>query len=211
MNGHRLRRIALAFMTVGLVGCMALAAPTAQARKKLVQKTFTKGVGSPSGGTALFIPDGAGQAAQLVRSPINVKGLNKRGKIKDVNVGVRAGHQFAKDLEFYLASPRGVISLSHDVGGQGNNYGGSFASCAGQFTLFDSDTPTRIDTPGLTAPFAGTFAPMESLNLLNGLGDKKATNATWSLLVEDDDPSNPSGVLFCWKLTLVTTNPKTKR
>jgi hypothetical protein len=136
-----------------------------------------------------------------------VSGLNPRGKIKDVNVGVRADHPFADDLEFYLASPRGVINLSHDVGGGGNNYGGLFQSCAGQFTLFDSNVPTSIPTPGLRAPFAGSFGPIESLGLLNGLGDKKATNATWTLLVEDDNPSF-TGTLFCWKLTIRATNPR---
>ncbi|MGZ5348455.1 MAG: hypothetical protein ACXWGV_12820, partial [Solirubrobacterales bacterium] len=33
--------------------------------------------------------DGGGTATQLVRSAIPVKGLNPRGKITDVNVGVR--------------------------------------------------------------------------------------------------------------------------
>jgi hypothetical protein len=204
MIGRKLGLFAVAALVLSLV----VAAPTAQARKKTVTKTFVTGVGSPTGGVAINIPDGAGQATQLARSKINVKGLNPRGKIKDVNVGVRAQHPFAKDLEFYLATPRGVINLSHDVGGNGNNYGAGPASCAGIFTIFDSNTPTRIDTPGLQAPFAGFFAPIESLGLLNGLGDKKATNAAWSLLVEDDDNMNPAGFLACWFLQIKTTNPR---
>ena len=170
-------------------------------------KTYEVGVGAPNGGLAIPIPDGAGQATQLARSVIHVKGLNPRGKIKHVNVGVRIQHPFAKDIEVYLASPRGVINLSHDVGGDGNNYGAGPASCAGTFTTFDSNTPTRIDTPGLQAPFAGFFAPIESLNQLTGLGDKKATNAAWSLLVEDDDNAHPAGTLACWYLQIKTTNP----
>jgi hypothetical protein len=204
MMGRKLGLIAVAALAVSLVAT----APAAQARKKTVTKTYEVGVGAPSGGTAIPIPDGAGQATQLARSFIHVKGLNKRGKIKDVNVGVRIQHPFAKDLEVYLASPRGVINLSHDVGGEGNNYGAGPASCAGTFTIFDSNTPTRIDTPGLQAPFAGFFAPIESLNFLSGLGDKKATNAVWTLLVEDDDNSHPAGTLDCWFLQIKTTNPK---
>jgi hypothetical protein len=203
MNGRKLG-LMVAALCIGLV----LAAPAAEARKKVVTKTFSTGVGSPSGGVPIPIPDGAGQATQLVRSAIKVKGLNPRGKIKDVNVGVRAQHQSARDLEFYLATPRGVINLSHDVGGTGNNYGAGPESCAGILTVFDSNTPTRIDTLGLEAPFAGTFAPMESLGLLNGLGDKKATNASWSLLGEDDDNTSPAGTLLCWTLTIRATNPK---
>jgi hypothetical protein len=204
MMGRKLGLIAVAALAVSLVAT----APAAQARKKTVTKTYEVGVGAPSGGTAMPIPDGAGQATQLARSFIHVKGLNKRGKIKDVNVGVRIQHPFAKDLEVYLASPRGVINLSHDVGGEGNNYGAGPASCGGTFTIFDSNTPTRIDTPGLQAPFAGFFAPIENLNFLSGLGDKKATNAVWTLLVEDDDNSHPAGTLACWFLQIKTTNPK---
>jgi hypothetical protein len=204
MFGRKLGLFAVVVLALGLV----LAAPAAQARKKVVTKTFEVGVGAPSGGFAIPINDGAGQAAQLARSGIDVRGLNPRGKIKDVNVGVRAQHPFAKDLEFYLATPRGVINLSHDVGGEGNNYGAGPASCAGTFTTFDSDTPTSIAAPGLQAPFAGFFAPLESLDLLSGLGDKKATNARWSLLAEDDDNTHPAGTLECWYMTIKTTNPK---
>src|SRR3954470_19072562 len=204
MYGRKLGLVAVAALALGLV----LTAPVAQARKKVVTKTFEVGVGAPSGGFAIPINDGAGQAAQLARSSIDVRGLNPRGKIKDVNVGVRIQHPFAKDLEVYLATPRGVINLSHDVGGDGNNYGAGPPSCAGTFTIFDSNTPTRIDTPGLQAPFAGFFAPIESLGLLTGLGDKKATNARWSLLAEDDDNTHPAGTLECWFLQIKTTNPR---
>jgi hypothetical protein len=206
MMGRKLGYLGLIAAVMVLV--LAMAAPGAQARKKVITKTYTVGVGAPSGGITIPIPDGAGQATQLTRSALAVRGLNPRGKIKDVNVGVRIQHPFAKDLEIYLATPRGVINLSHDVGGDGNNYGAGPASCAGIFTVFDSDTPTRIDTPGLQAPFAGFFAPMESLDLLNGLGDKKATNAAWSLLVEDDDNMRPAGALECWYLQIRSTNPR---
>jgi Proprotein convertase P-domain len=206
MIGRKLGLIAVAALAL----CLVVAAPAAQARKKVVTKSFAVGVGAPGGGFAIPIIDGAGQAAQLARSPIHVKGLNPRGKIKHVSVGVRIQHPFAKDVEIYLASPRGVINLAHDVGGEGNNYGAGPASCGGTFTIFDSNTPTRIDTPGLQAPFAGFFAPMESLGRLNGLGDKKATNAAWSLLVEDDDNAHPAGSLACWFLTIKTTNPPKK-
>jgi hypothetical protein len=215
MNAGKLGRIGGALLAVGLVGCMALA-PAAQAGKKAkkskkVTKTWTKGVGGSLGGLQTTIPDGGGAATQLVRSAIPVKGLNPRGKIIDVNVGVRATHARAADLEFYLATPRGVINLSSDNGGAGNNYGSGPASCVGQFTLFDSDNPTLISTPGLNAPFAGSFAPEESLDRLAGLGNKKATNATWTLLAEDDSNANPAGTLDCFKLTIASTSPKKKK
>jgi hypothetical protein len=202
MMGRKLGLIAAAIGVVALA-----AAPAAQAGKVTVN-TFSRGAGGTQGGVPLTIPDAGGNAPQLVRSPINVKGLNPRGKIKHVTVGVRATHPFADDLEFYLASPSGVINLAHDVGQGGNNFGAGPASCGGTFTTFDSNNPTSIQTPGLTAPFAGAFAPAEPLSLLNGLGDKKATNATWTLLVEDDNNTHPAGTLDCWALNIKSTNPK---
>jgi len=193
-------------LVAALVGSLAMALPATAA--KTITKTYTKGVGGEQGGVPIAIPDGAGMATQLVRSPLTVKKLNPRGNIKDVDVSVRATHQHAADLEFYLASPRGVINLSSDNGGNGNNYGGGFESCQGAFTTFDSDVPTLISTPGIQAPFVGSFAPEESLDILNKLGGKKATNATWSLLVEDDSNANPTGTLFCWSLKIKQTNPK---
>jgi hypothetical protein len=206
MNGRKLGRtalVAVAALAIGLV----IAAP-AQARKKVITKTFEVGVGAPSGGLPLNIPDGGGAAQQLVRDPVAVKKLNPRGKIKDVNVGVRITHPFASDLELYLATPRGVINLSHDVGGSGNNYGNGFAGCSGGLTIFDSQTPTSIASPGLQAPFVGFYAPQESLGLLNGLGAKKATNATWSLLVMDDNNMHGTGTVDCFELTVRATNPR---
>src|SRR4051794_25717344 len=207
MNAGKLGRVALMATAALLVGLL-VAVPAAQARKKTVAKTYEVGVGAPGGGVPMPIPDGAGQATQLARSTIHAKGLNPRGKIKDVNVRVHIQQPLAQDLEGYLATPRGGIHLSHDVGGDGNNYGAGPASCAGSFTVFDSNTPTRIATPGLQSPFAGFFPPMESLGLLNGLGDKKATNARWSLLAEDDDNTHPAGTLDCWFLQIKTTKPR---
>ena len=204
MFGRKLSLIATGVLALGLV----LAAPAAQARKKVINKTYDVGVGAQSGGVPLNIPDGGGAAQQLVRDPIAVKGLNPRGKIKDVNVGVRITHPFASDLEIYLASPRGVLNLSHDVGGSGNNYGNGFAGCSGGLTTFDSQTPTSIATPGLQAPFVGFFAPQEPLTFLNALGGKKATNAIWSLLVMDDNSTHGSGTVDCFRLTITETNPK---
>jgi subtilisin-like proprotein convertase family protein len=207
MNARKLGRLTLMAAAVLALG-LVLAAPAAQARKKVITKTFEVGVGAPSGGVPLSIPDGGGAAEQLVRDPIIVKGLNPRGKIKDVNVGVRITHPFASDLEIYLATPRGVLNMSHDVGGGGNNYGNGFAGCSGGLTTFDSQTPTSIATPGLQAPFVGFFAPEQTLNFLNGIGDKKATNAAWSLLVMDDNNMHGTGTLDCFKLTVSSTNPR---
>jgi hypothetical protein len=176
-------------------------------KPKFVTKTFTNGVGGQFGGVAATIPDGAGNQPQLVRSVIPVKGFPKRGNIKDVNVGVRANHPFDDDLEFYLVSPRGVLNLSSDNGSNHANYGSGAAACAGSvMTLFDSNSPLSITTPG-AAPFAGSFAPEESLATLNGMGGKKVNNTTWTLIASDDKPTD-DGQLFCWSLTIKMTDPR---
>ena len=195
--------------SVALLAVTGIAATTAGAKKKKpkpVTKTFTNDVGGQLGGVATTVPDGAGGLPQLVRSQITVKGVPKRGNIQDVNVGVRAGHTFDDDFEFYLVSPRGVIDLSSDNGGSGGGYGAGATSCAGTFTTFDSQAPALISTPGL-APFAGSFAPEESLNSLNGMGCKKVNNTTWTLLVSDDKPAD-TGTLFCWSLQIKMSNPR---
>ena len=188
-------------------GCLALSAH-ALAAGKFITKTYTSGVGGDQGGVAHTIPDGAGPATQLVRDSIKVKKLNPLGKIRDVDVSVRLTHPSARDVELYLASPRGVINLSSDNGANGSDYGAGSESCGGVFTEFDSDAPTLIAAPGLAAPFVGRYAPEESLDRLNGLGGKKARNADWTLLAMDDDSVGKTGTLFCWQLKIKQTNPK---
>jgi subtilisin-like proprotein convertase family protein len=198
--------VVAAIAAVACVAVLPAGSATAKKKPKFVTKTFTNGVAGQFGGVATTIPDGAGQQPQLVRSQIPVKGFPKRGNIKDVNVGVRANHPFDDDLEFYLVTPRGVLNLSSDNGGNNANYGAGATSCGGTLTLFDSNSPIPITTPN-TAPFVGAFAPEESLATLNGLGGKKVDNTTWTLIASDDKPAD-SGTLFCWSLTIKTTNPK---
>ena len=106
-----------ALAAVAVAGGLAMA-PAAGAAK-FTTITDSRGAGGSLGGEVLPIPDGAGEQTQLVRSGIPIKRLNPRGKIVDVNVQVRATHSQARDLEFYLATPRGVIALSSDNGGAG--------------------------------------------------------------------------------------------
>jgi hypothetical protein len=196
----------IAVAAVAIAGIAPGGAAAKKKKPKFVTKTFTNGVAGQFGGVATTIPDGAGGQPQLVRSQIPVNGFPKRGNIKDVNVGVRASHPFDDDLEFYLVSPRGVLDLSSDNGGNNAGYGAGAASCGGTLTLFDSNSTIPITTPN-TAPFVGAFAPEESLATLNGLGGKKIDNTTWTLIASDDKPAD-SGTLFCWSLSIKTTDPK---
>ncbi len=208
MNG-KLKRLTVAGVVAVTVAAVGLVPGVAGAKKKHskpVTKTFTNGVGGQTGGVASAIPDGGGQLPQLVRSTINVKGLPKRGNIQHVAVGIRANHPLDDDLEFYLVTPRGVLDLSSDNGSGHNDYGSGATSCAGTMTVFDSNSPTSIATPGAW-PYNGFFAPEESLFRLNGLGGKKVNNTTWTLIASDDQKGE-QGTLFCWTLQIKMSNPK---
>ena len=103
-----------------------------------------------------------------------------------------------------------MIALTSDNGGTGNNYG------AGAVELRRKSDRVRLQRPdadldaGPDGAVPGTFAPEETLTLLNGLGGKKASNSKWSLLVEDDSNANPAGTLDCWGITIKATNPSSR-
>ena len=205
MSDPKLRRVAGAVIAAALIGCLAVA--PAAGEEEVVTKTYLQGVGSPTGGTALPIPDGAGPLTQLVRSPINVKGLNPRGKIRHVNVGVRPATR----------RPRTSSSTSPRRGGDQPLIGQRWRRQQLRRQLRQLRRPVhpvrqRLAHPDQHRGPAGALRrdlrSRGGLKLLDGLGNKKATNATWSLLVEDDDSNNPVGTLWCWKLVISATNPQ---
>ena len=193
----KLRRLAGALTLAGLVSCLALALP-AGAANKAAFVTKTKVVSS--GSLNLALPDVVGNGAEtdenVVRSTIKPQGIRNRARIKDVNVSVRLDHAAARDVNLYLASPKGVIKLSTDNGGLDNDYGTGADDCSGTPVVFDSQAPGSI-VDG-TAPFNGSFRPEESLAGLNGITGKVAKQR-WTLIALDDNASG-EGTLFCWKL-----------
>ena len=94
MNTGKWSARAAGVVLVAALAGGAMLAPNAMGAKKsaskFITKTYSKGTGGSLGGVPIGIPDGGGTATQIVRSGIPVKGLNPRGKITDVNVGVRA-------------------------------------------------------------------------------------------------------------------------
>jgi subtilisin-like proprotein convertase family protein len=181
---------------------------TGAAKKKRKPALVTKTVSS--GSVTLAIPDPeAGNSDVIpasVRSPVALA-IPARATIRDVDASVRLNHTFDADVEIHLASPRGVILLSRDNGGAGDNYGSGATSCGGVPTTFDSSVATPI-TAGIP-PFVGTFAPQESLAVLNGLRGR-AASMPWTLEVTDDD-AQYSGTLYCWNLTVKYRTPRKKR
>jgi len=200
MRTSKLTRVGAAATMAGLAACLALALPAAQAKSKHVTatKTFTSGdlaLLAPDPNTALSDSD-----PNLVRSFIGVGGIPDKAKIKDVNVSVRITADAARDVEAYLATPRGVIDLTSDNSAVNtdNDYGTGAPDCSGTPTVFDDQTLGPV-TLGV-APFAGSFAPEQPLSSLNGLKGAKA-KVRWTLGVMDDDPGG-AVTLNCWKLSI---------
>lgn len=197
MGSSKHFRLAGAAGVAGLVACMALALPASGANKSAF---VTKTKVSSSGNLNLAIPDvvanGAETDENVVRSTIKPFGIRNRARIKDVNVSVRLDHAADRDVNLYLASPKGVVKLSTDNGGLDDDYGTGADNCSGTPTVFDSQAPGLI-TAG-TAPFNGSFRPEESLNGLRGISGKVAKQR-WTLIVLDDNQAG-EGTLFCWKL-----------
>jgi subtilisin-like proprotein convertase family protein len=214
MRERKLGRLAIAVIAAALVGCLALALPTTGAAKKKKKKPALVTTTVSSGSLAVPIPDADSAAApdndttaSVARVPVALR-IPARATITDVKVDVRLDHNFDADVEVHLASPRGVILLSRDIGGAGDNYGSGATSCAGTPTTFDSKAATPIAAG--TAPFVGTFAPQGSLAVLNGLKGIVAS-MPWTLEVSDDE-SVDTGTLYCWNLTVqYRTPPKKKR
>lgn len=160
-------------------------------------KTKVKTTQVSSGTIATNIPDSdlnpePNTVDHQVRVPLNLS-IPAKGKITDVNVGVRisatAGTGSMRDLELSLATPAGVIKLSSDNGGISDDFGSGSKGCAGQLLVFDSQAANPItgQNPVTDAPVAGGFSPEEPLQLVNGLKGTRA-NGPWTLLALDDDP-----------------------
>ena len=140
-----------------------------------------------SGNLATAIPDGA-----TFESPINVPDV---GEILDVKVAVNVGHSQDDQVNFDLVHPDGtLVRLSHDKGGDGNNYG-SGSDCAGGFTEFSDAALTAIGAGA--PPFVGSFKPEGALASLKG----KPSTGIWKLAVTDD-AVGVLGTLWCWKVTI---------
>jgi subtilisin-like proprotein convertase family protein len=199
MGNSKFARVLGAALVAGLAACLALALPAGAAKKSAFvtkKKTFS------SGSLSLTAPDPNSPTSdtdsQPVRAFLGVGKIPDRARIKDVNVSVRITADSDRDVEAYLASPRGLIELTSDNGGTDNDFGGGVADCTGTPTVFDSQAPSSVLT-GI-APYLGSFQPEEPLTNLNGLRGVKA-KARWTLVVLDDDPAG-AVTLNCWKLHL---------
>jgi subtilisin-like proprotein convertase family protein len=106
--------------------------------------------------------------------------------ITDLDLSLNIVHDFDADLTATLISPSGTrVKLFTGLGGNGVNY---------QITSFDDDATGSITTG--SAPFDGTFQPMEPLSKFNG----ENSSGFWTLEIIDNSAAN-DGFLNQWSMT----------
>jgi len=188
----RLRSRSLAAI-VGAAALLAvLVAPTAAAGKV---KTFS------SGPINRAIPDPVGGTGFEIAPSIKVQ---RKGRVKDVNVAVRISHPDARQLEIGASSiPSGGVLRFNRLkeNGQlnepaGADFGTGAPACEGaMFTVFDSQAAIPIF--GVAPPFAGRFQPATPLSVFNG----SQLRGRWYLDLSDVTPGG-AGILHCWQITV---------
>ncbi|MCL5097751.1 MAG: proprotein convertase P-domain-containing protein [Candidatus Omnitrophica bacterium] len=92
------------------------------------------------------------------------------GAITDVNIGVSLDHTWDADLRLTLIAPDGTrVTLANGNGGSGDNFRTTFDDSAANSLYYGS------------APFNGSYRPIQPLSMLNG----KSANGTWTLEISD--------------------------
>jgi len=187
----RPRSSALALVAVAALATAALAAPAGA-------KTKTKTFSNP---TAIPVPDATPGPNFQPGAAFSDLPVNKKGTIKDIDVGVQVTHPNTGDLDLYLFKGDKYIPLAFGVegGASSANLGGGTA-CTGGITVFDSAAPLGIFYGN--NPFAGSFKP--ALNALPlGVYNDDQLKGVWRLLVLDyvAPPPVETGTINCFQLT----------
>ena len=150
-------------------------------------------------GAPVPIPDGVigGGNGTPVDVPITVSGVSTFNKIR---VRVHITHTWDGDIQAVLVGPDGTttVLLIDDNGGSGVNFGTGCPADADDTTL-DDDAASSINSG--SAPFVGSFIPLEALSGLNS----QNPNGTWTLRVLDDFGFD-TGNVECWTIEFLQTS-----
>lgn len=127
----------------------------------------------------------AGGAAGSALSTISV---SQTGVVRKVISTINVTHANTGHLDIFLASPYGPQRvLANDIGTGANYTATTFSDAAG----------TAI---GGTAPYTGTFRPVETISNAAGFVNQTA-NGSWTLRVSDDT-NTVTGTLNSWTIAL---------
>ncbi len=115
--------------------------------------------------------------------------INTNGvfNIASLRLNLNISHTRDSDLTAVLIAPDGTrVTLFTGVGGNGQNFLNT--------TLDDAASNSIV---GGTAPFAGSYRPIQALSILNG----KDLAGLWKLEITDTNPNGGTGILNGWSLT----------
>ncbi|MDW8343729.1 MAG: S8 family serine peptidase [Verrucomicrobiae bacterium] len=123
--------------------------------------------------------------------------------IEDVNVSLRASHEYASQLKFTIRNPAGAELVLADgawTPSTATNYGIGVCGMGEIRTVFDSESTNYFGNS--LPPYAHSIRPQYStLTIYNG----QSPHGIWTLKVEDRWAPF-TGTLNCWGLQLVTRN-----
>jgi subtilisin-like proprotein convertase family protein len=190
-----MKRIGLVGLVVALVAALGLGT-AALAAKRTKTKTVT-GVSSP-----VFYGD------LETLTPLPVADFRGKGKIKDVNVGLRLSNEVQADVEITLLPPNGPdITLSNNDGGIGDGFGTGSTSCSGNLVVFDDQAGPSINDVGGNEQIDGGYRPQEALSALK----RKSPTGNWRLLVDDEFGTGEGGNVSCFEVTVKYKKAKKRK
>lgn len=112
------------------------------------------------------------------------------GNIIDLDVNVELTHTFDGDLTLTLIGPNDIhVTLAANNGAGGDNF---------QVTTFDDEAELGINEG--SAPFNGSFRPVDSLSAFDGL----SVDGPWTLQI-NDGALGDQGTLLNWSISAITT------
>lgn len=146
-----------------------------------------------SGDTPISLPNGTNNISSAVTAD------NGNGPIYDVNVTIDMSHTYVGDLVFTVISPGGeTVRVIDQPGLPESSYGCSRNDISATLDD-DAALPVEDECDG-TPAIDGTFSPNNSLSAFDGL----SSQGTWTLLIDDEYPSEDAGTLNSWSLELCT-------
>jgi subtilisin-like proprotein convertase family protein len=135
------------------------------------------------------IPDGTGKVTMTAAS-------QGPGTITDMFVGVRIEHPQTRDLKLSLKGPDGTKVVMSNRDTKGPNLAEPGSGCGGNLTFFRAGND---DLSTGSAPYADTFAPVQSFDVYYG----GPAEGDWKLIARDLKKGN-RGKIRCFLISFYT-------
>ena len=139
--------------------------------------------------------------AGSVDSTISIGGVS--GEIESVTVSAHVTHTYNEDLTLTLIAPDNTaVTLTSGIGIVSDNYG---AACRPESQRTTFDDAAGADISSGTAPFVGSFRPVQPLAVFQGQ-NLANLGGTWRLRATDVVTAD-TGTIQCWTLNIKLRSP----